>query len=512
MKKFIRASFFLVLLSITSCSDEEFDMQYQETIEPPISQEDPLTQELINQEIEQQLSNQGDFNWKNTSDHFLWSAVQQGDSILTIGYLADKVDLSGNKTQLRAASKSRILGLLQTLEGNQTSKTNKKREDVLIYDDEYLNVIDVKVTELQTISKLRKDKDIRYMEPGGYRFLQSDDQAAKSLDSWGSGCGTASEVLSQADYTIITPNAKMPWNFSMHQIDAAWEYSTGRNVTIGVVDTGISPNQSLLNENFNNGFSSGRSLEKRGVYVNSYWPWSRKTDGPNDKCGHGTKMAAVATAPRNNMNRTVGVAYNSNLVSYRASSDVLLNGYHEQKGVARAIAELGYRDDVKIISMSMGYLFSIGRVKDAIRYAHNRGKLIFVAGGTTTSFTNFIGVTFPGSMSETIAITGVEEGTTYDECDACHYGNEIDFTIVMERSSTNHHVPVLGHYEDTDDTVGGSSVATATAAGIAALVWSKNPSWNRDQVLNHLKVTADLYPNKSADFGWGNLNALAAVR
>ena len=39
-------------------------------------------------------------------------------------------------------------------------------------------------------------------------------------------------------------------------------------------------------------------------------------------------------------------------------------------------------------------VFSVGRIKDAVRYAHGKGKLIFAAGGTSTSFTNFVGVIF----------------------------------------------------------------------------------------------------------------------
>ncbi|VAW16067.1 putative secreted serine protease [hydrothermal vent metagenome] len=510
MKFFSHISFYLILLSFASCTDQDLNLEPLDTIELSISGQDPLSRKKINELIEQQLSDQGDFDWNSVSGYFLWSALQHGDYILTIGYGSDKGDFTNSKSQVQSIVKSRILDLVETIEEKETAKTQKKDENILIYDDEYLTIIDVKVTQLETILKLREDANIRYMEPSGYHFLQQDAQAGKSLSE--SGCGFESEVLSGADYSIIAPNAKMPWNFRLHHIDSAWEYSTGRGVTIGIVDTGLSPDQPLLNNNFNNGYSSGRSLEKRGVYVNSYWPWSKKTDGPNDKCGHGTKMASVATAPRNNMNRPVGVAYNANLVSYRASKNVLLNSYQEQKGVARAITELGRRNDVKIISMSMGYIFSIGRIKDAIRYAHRRGKLIFVAGGTSTTFTNFMGVTFPGTMSETIAVTGVEEGAGYNECDTCHYGGKIDYTIVMERSSGNNHVPVLGYYNRSDDYVGGSSVATATAAGIAALVWSKNPNWTRDQVLHQLTITADLYPNKSGNFGWGNLNALNAVR
>jgi len=58
---------------------------------------------------------------------------------------------------------------------------------------------------------------------------------------------------------------------------------------------------------------------------------------------------------------------------------------------------------------------------------------------------------------------------------------------------------------------GGSSCATATTAGVAALVWSKYPGWNRTQVLNRLKQSASIYPNRDNNFGWGAIDALQAV-
>ena len=82
----------------------------------------------------------------------------------------------------------------------------------------------------------------------------------------------------------------------------------------------------------------------------------------------------------------------------------------------------------------------------------------------------------------------------------------------MQRAASGNTAPVLSYYENQSDYVGGSSVATATTAGIAALVWAKNPSWNRDQVLTKMKQSARFYPNKNADFGYGNINALLAVQ
>jgi subtilisin family serine protease len=96
-------------------------------------------------------------------------------------------------------------------------------------------------------------------------------------------------------------------------------------------------------------------------------------------------------------------------------------------------------------------------------------------------------------------------------CDDCHDGSETDFTIVMEKAVTGRFPLTTAMSGDVPSTVGGSSVATATAAGIAALVWSRFPGFTRDQVLNKLIQTSSNYPNRNAYLGWGNLNADAAT-
>lgn len=490
----------VALLILASCSKDE-------TIEQKIvidsAQKNALTAVEVRDEISQALNSKGSFNWKESSDHLLWSAIVQGQNIATIGFGTSKNDFDRSKSSNNQKIQKEITTILVKYEG-------KSLEKILISSDEYLNLIDVIIEKQETVIALRKSNYIRYFEPADYRYLKESTTAEKSETS--SGCGFESEALSTADYTTITPNAKVPWTFYQHNIPAAWNYSTGSGITIGIVDTGVSPNQTLLGSSFNDGLSSGRTIQKYGVYVDSIWPWSTTTDGPNDQCGHGTSMASVAAAPRNDNGTPVGVAYNANLVTYRAAANVVLEGYHEQNGVKNAFTALGNRTDVKIISMSMGHIISIGKIEDGIKYAYSKGKLIFCAGGTSTSFTNFVGVIFPAWMAETVAVTGVKEGTTYQKCDVCHTGSKIDFTVVMQRASSGNKVPVNSYYDNQTDYVGGSSVATATSAGIAALVWSKHPTWTKDQVLAKMRQSANLYPNKDSEYGYGNVNVLLAVQ
>ncbi len=498
MKKFNFILGLVLLVFIASCTNDESQFDEIQAIETT-NQTKALTVAEINNQITKSLEEKGSFNWSEASDHLLWSASVYGENILTVGYGDVGENFRTQKSQRLTSIKEDII---QTI---QTTDLKKSKEGIVIYDDEILNYIDVKVTNFNTVKELRKNKQIRYLEPEGFVYSGNSVQQKSAA-----GCSKPGESISSSDYGTLSSGAKFPWNFYDHRINQAWSYSKGRGVGVGVIDTGVSSSQPNLGYKFDD-FYSGRYIQKYGTYIDSFWWWSNNLDGPNDKCGHGTSASATIAAPNNNTSQFVGVAYECNLISYRGTSDVLLNDYHERKGVANALKALGNRSDVKIISMSIGYLWSIGKVKDAVKYAYARGKLIFAAGGTSTEFTNWYGVIFPATMSETVAVTGVEEQSTYDECDVCHTGSKIDFTVVMERGN-NHHIPVLGFYNGDSKYFGGSSVATAATAGMAALVWAKYPTWSRSQVLQRLKESADFYPSKNGDFGYGNIDALRAVR
>lgn len=488
-----------LFLIIISCHTEDAQ---SETMESRFNGQEPLSAKQINEQINISIKNSGSFNWDKASDHLVWSSIFQGNKIASIGFGSSfdrKLSRDHDKLQ------NEILELIEKHEG-------KSKEKILIASDQFINQMDVIFEKKETLIALRHMKGIRYVEPGDYHYFENEKKFNKNISKFTEpGCGFDITPLTPTDYTTAMPNVKIPWSFYQHNIPSAWDHSTGSGITIGLIDSGISPEQSLLGADFNNGYSTGRTINKHGVYVNSLLPWSTGFDGENDKCGHGTRMASVIAAPRNNKGMPVGVAYNANLISYRASSNVVLDTYHEQNGVKIAFTELANNSDVKIISMSMGYFFSIGKVKDGVEYAYSKGKLIFCAGGTSTAFTNFTGVIFPASMTQVQAITGVKEGTSNQKCTICHSGSQIDFTYQMERSSGST-VPTLSFYNDKTDYVGGSSVATASVAGIAALVWSKHPSWTRENVIDKMRQSAFYSNSPDPNYGYGNINVLSAVQ
>ncbi|MBK5284277.1 MAG: S8 family serine peptidase, partial [Bacteroidia bacterium] len=217
-----------------------------------------------------------------------------------------------------------------------------------------------------------------------------------------------------------------------------------------------------------------------------------------------------AVGPRNNQNATSGIAYKSSLHFIRGCDDVVLDESAELTGVKNALVAMGKIKQIKLISMSVGTPFYSSALYDGVVFAYNKGKMLIAAAGTSFSFTTWWGVIYPASFSQCVAVTGVKEnGST---CSVCHDGGEVDFTIPMERDANSERNSLSLQLSGTTASyIGGSSAATATAAGIASLVWSVKPSLTRSQVHTILRNTSQYYPSSSSSHGYGNLNAGAAV-
>ncbi|MEL7145665.1 MAG: S8/S53 family peptidase [Bacteroidota bacterium] len=484
---------------------------------------DPILESVskttLDRNIQQVLLQKGEFEWAWVSSAHVASALMAEDSILTVGYqpagftgLNERIHEIDLQSDAWISAKQAVINELQNTYNSLDIEVNV--EDLIIHDHATLPFFKMKAHRAAIVEKLRTLNTVRYSEPATYTYEDAGLVSATDRTESDAGCGSNNgDNISSGDFTTVSPGAKRPWNYNIHKIPQAWSYSQGDNIGVGVIDTGISPDQPKLNSQFSSGSSTGRYVRKYGTYVDkSWWQWWKTTpDGPNDRCGHGTQMSGAIAAPLASGGASVGVAYKSNLVSVRGTSDVVINGSSEKDGVSDALVLLGNRSDIKVISMSIGDVFSNGQVKDAIRYANNRGKLIFAAAGTSTTFTNWYGVIFPANMSETVAVTGIKDNG-YNRCDICHDGSKVDFAVTMQRASNTSRTSLtLADSGNTPSYVGGSSIATAQTAGIAALVWARNPSQSKSQVLDKMKRAGEFYPNRNRNFGWGKIDALKAV-
>jgi hypothetical protein len=284
-----------------------------------------------------------------------------------------------------------------------------------------------------------------------------------------------------------------------------------------VIDTGCSLTQENLQGNFNQGESVGRTVEHIVTLATYHELVIEKTNGKTtrmyyeysplvpsgDACGHGTMMAGIAAAPRGTDGAVCGVAYNCDLVTAKAAEDVVINGFYEKYGVMLAL-NAAVRRGVKIVSMSMGTPFYESQIADAIKKATKSGILIFCAAGTTHdsfTLTRKWGTVFPASMAEVISVTGLKENQdgVRDLCNVCHEGKENDFLVLMQKDKGNDKLltPTLAIRGDVPAVDGGSSIATAMMAGMAAIVWSKYPAKRSSEILTILKnASTNSYDNR----------------
>ena len=517
MKKILLYS--LLFASLFSCKKTSItaDQQYNAELIPT---------EKIDAFIKTQIDQNNQFQWNTASVDMVWSALQQSDNIMSVGYKpcnmqGSEINLQGidiNSTGWKEA-RDQVLQLI--LRSEQALDPSLTLKSIMQWDESVLPVIDITVKNAATVKLLRANNLIRYAEPMGYEpreaVLAAQNSNSNNKTESSSGCDgdpAQTDLVEGVDYSSITPGCKQSWNHSYHNITQAWTKSTGAGTKIFVIDTGCELDQENLGSAFNQGSSTGRTVEKIVTLPRStlFGIPTGPVETPDDGCGHGTCMAGACAAPRGIDGNACGIAYNCNLVTCRASEDVFMDASREVKGASDAFTNAANRADVRIISMSMGKITSSSQLSDAINYAYGKGKLIFCAAGTSFSWTaGWFGVIFPANLPNVNAVTGVRDNNFNTSCTDCHKGSETDFTIVMERAGTERHPITLASSGDVPSTVGGSSVSTSQAAGIAALVWSRFPTYTRDQVLNKLVQTSANYPTRNASFGWGNLNADAAT-
>ncbi|WP_217495919.1 S8 family serine peptidase [Mangrovivirga cuniculi] len=279
----------MIMAIMNSCNLQENPVQKKEI--------EISTKTELNSVIEQSLLQDDEFKWDELSDSELYSAIISHDSIAVIGYQPSESSFSNwEDFDIKESEWTKSLNnVMQTLERAHLSDGIQIPEEGLqTQSHSTLPFLKVKISSPSAVTMLRQMGEVRYIEPHTYYFSEIADVDSEEYRTMGKlGCGNSPDsYLEPADYVSASPAVKVSWNYYTSNIPQAWNLTTGKGITIGMIDTGLSPDQAGLNSQFNSGWSSGRYLRKYGTYVSSWWWWARP-DGPNDKCGHGTQMAGV---------------------------------------------------------------------------------------------------------------------------------------------------------------------------------------------------------------------------
>jgi serine protease len=500
-----------VILCLTSCQKEQVNPTSAgnglsselklNSSNRTITISEPLNKSRLDELVIASLEQNGDFRWDDAPLDWTWSALFEGEQALAIGYqpagmtqLENQLHKINLRTGIWKETHDVLLHEILSILSEENRQSALRLSDIMIEDDPILPILTIRTNSKKLVERLAQLQNVRYLEPLDY---WPGTEAERST----SGCGVSSTSLNSSDYSSLAPNCLLPWNFNNIQVPGAWALASGQNITIGVIDAGLSSSQPLLGSDFNNGESnSGRVVTTDYTFGSSAYT----------SCSHGTSMAGTAVGPKNNSGASTGIAFKSNLHFIRGCEDVVLDKSSERTGVKNALIKMGNKADVRIVSMSVGTPFYSSVLYDGVVYANNMGKLLLAAAGTSFSWTSWWGVVYPAAHSQCVAVTGVKEN--YNTCSSCHDGSQVDLTVVMERSSnSNRNSLSLRPSGVTPSYIGGSSVATASVAGVAGLIWSLNPNFTKDEVYNFLKTTSQYYPGTSSNTGYGNINAQAAV-
>lgn len=276
------------------------------------------------------------------------------------------------------------------------------------------------------------------------------------------------------------------WSLAIIQAFDAWNITTGSEIIIAILDTGVSPTHPDLVGRVLPGFD----------FVNN-------DDDPRDDDGHGTFTAGVAAAAGDNGIGIAGICWRCRILPVKVLNR---RGRGNDAAIAAGI-RFAVDRGARIISMSFGGPDDSRVLREAVTYALERDVLLVAASGngqTEGNLPNYPAA-YPGVLA--VSATGPNDtitgfSTTGDFVALAAPGAEVWSTLWRRTTG------------DTYGFADGTSAACPHVAGAAALVWTVRPELSARQVAEVLMLGADDRgaPGKDPAYGYGRLNLLRAVQ
>jgi thermitase len=252
-------------------------------------------------------------------------------------------------------------------------------------------------------------------------------------------------------------------------------------VKVGIVDTGITQtHEDLAGKTVDCGQSVGGAI----------------TVGTcGDDNGHGTHVAGTIAAIANNGRGVTGVAFNSPLSICKALNSA---GSGTTSDVASCITWEADRG-VEVISMSLGG-GAATTLQNAVRYAANHDVVVVAAAGNDGNAT----LNYPAAYAEVVSVAAT------DSRDAHATFSNANSDVEVAAPGVN----ILSTYNDGGYRVlSGTSMATPHAAGVAAVIRTKNPAFTAAQARSKLDASVDDKgpAGRDTQFGFGRVNLVKAA-
>jgi serine protease len=191
----------------------------------------------------------------------------------------------------------------------------------------------------------------------------------------------------RAFYTANDPLLKEQWHMERVGASRAWDFATGRGVTVAVVDTGIACED-------HGPFTKGTDLQQTECVTG--WNFVTRNEHANDDQGHGTHVAGTIAQSTNNGIGGAGMAFHARLMPVKVLNE---SGWGTTADVADGIrwaAEHG----AQVINLSLGGPRNSKVLQKAVDYALSKGAVVVAAAGNTGGR-----VQFPGASDGVIGVS-----------------------------------------------------------------------------------------------------------
>jgi subtilisin family serine protease len=301
------------------------------------------------------------------------------------------------------------------------------------------------------------------------------------------------------------PEFERQWGLVDIGAPAAWTKTTGAGVRIGIVDTGVD----LSHEDL-----AGHVVESTSCLDTDGNPL-KCTGSAQDDFGHGTHVAGIAAATKDNGKGVAGVAPDAQLVVAKVFKGATADEADVIAGI-KWVVDHGAR----VVNLSLGGAVFVAaatfgsELTDGVEYAWKHGAIAVVASGNDDLFGAGIGSSEYGNMDALIVGATGHDGKTAEYSSPT--GNA-KWAILAPGGSNSQ--------TETDDIystiwkkgkqnsygyLAGTSMAAPHVTGAVALLLAQGLS--RDQAVEKILSTADAIPcGANSEHCRGRLNVARAT-
>jgi subtilisin family serine protease len=280
-------------------------------------------------------------------------------------------------------------------------------------------------------------------------------------------------------------------NMDINYLQSLPKTKGNKKTIVAIIDDGVDTNHPDLKDNI--------LRDEKGEMLGFDFTANRKSttyDNTPMGWGHGTHVAGIIAA-KNDDKGITGICGDCSILPIQFLGPVGGSTITAIKSIYYAV-----ENGANIINMSWGSSYPSPSVEAALNYAHSKGVLLVASAGNSNSQV----FNYPASYDNVMSVASTNNkglkssSSTYNrKVDISAPGQHILSTFPKEANMAGSKlIPEPNTCQDSNfgasnDGYGycsGTSMSAPVVSGVAALIKSQNPTWQSNQIAEHIKQTA----------------------